>query len=179
MIRKQKFHCLYPRTINLFIYYRFSLFYTILPSLSSLSYRVHYPFFLIFYTIIPFCLTYITLSSPLHPTLPFLLSILHSMYTILPALYFTLPTFSLNLHYPPFLLSIQHYPSFSLSYTTLSYFLDPLLPLLLISILHYPSFSMSYTVHPSFLFYSTLCSLYLNLPFLLLSVLHYPSFSLS
>ena len=122
------------------------LFYTTLPyrltyiSLPSPRASLHYPSFSLFYTIL----------LALYPTLLFLLSILHytsfssPSYTTLPFLYPTLP----------FLLTILHYPSFLdplitfLLHPTL-HFLLPILyckPLLL-SFLHYPS---SILIYPSF-----------------------------
>ena len=90
--------------------------------------------------------------------------------------YTTFP--SLHPVLPFFFLSILHYPSFLLSYTTLSFL-----------ILCYPSFS-SPSFHPTLPFllsYPTLQTtlsptlpfLNPNLPFLLISILHYPSSTLS
>ena len=86
---------------------------------------LHYPSFL------PWSFT--TLPSHLHPTLSFLL------YPTLP----TLPSLPYTTYYLPFLLSLSYttYPSFILSYITIPS-LYPALPFLLLSILHYPSFSI-------------------------------------
>ena len=81
----------------------------------------------LFYTTLPYRLTYTLASLLLDPS-----------YTTLPSLYSTLS----------FLLSILHYPSFPLSYTAIL-FLHPELPFFLLSIVQYPSFSLSYTILPS------------------------------
>ena len=95
------------------------------------------------YTTLPLSLS--TLPSHIHPTLPFLPSVLQyhpfspSWTTILSLLNPTLP----------FLLFILHFPFFSLSYSTLTSLYPTLLPFLyphsqakltflLLSILHYP-----------------------------------------
>ena len=146
----------------------------------------HYPFFLPFLlhptlsclpsvNTLPYRLTYITLPSPLHPTLLFLLSILHypscsPSYTTLcfSVSYTTLPS-PLHPLLTVLFISIRHYPSFSPSYITLPSLLHPKLPFLL-SIRHYSSFM---------LYFTTLPYLYPTLPFLLISILHYSSFSIS
>ena len=117
--------------------------YTILSSFLFFS-ILHYPSFPLFYTTLPYRLTYITFTSPIHPTQPYRLSILHYPSCS--------PSYTL-----PFLLSTLHYPSFSLPYTTIPS-LYPALPFHLLSILHYPSFSLSDTTLPSH--YPTLPFLY-------------------
>ena len=117
--------------------------YIILPSFLFFS-ILHYSSFPLFYTILPYRLTFITLPFPLSSTLPSF----SLFYNILLSLHPTLPFLLSNLHCPsfsspsstncpshfyltlPFLLSLRHYLSFSLSYTTLPFL-----------ILYYPSFS--------------------------------------
>ena len=155
------------------------LFFSILHNISLT--------FPLFYTPLSYRLTYITLPSPLYPTLPLLLTILHYpsfldpllSFLLLSTLYYlpslcptlqTNPASTLPFLYPnpPFLLiSMVHY----------FFFLDPLLPFLLLSILQ--SYTTLLSLYPTL---QTTPSLYPstipNIPFLLISILLYPSFPL-